>query len=271
MAKGYSRKEIKEQLIGVQEKRAVLIEGTTDQQAFEILLRRFVADWDRRWVLAQVGGKKSVVEILRQESGWLGLVDRDEWDEAVIMQWQAELPNLMVLPRFCLENYLIDPAELWQAIPLARQASLVGGEATFRATIENQLPDYRRHGALWKVVTPLWSGLRALGFKEALASAKSVTTAQDDSEIRRILGEWDALLDPDRIFVDFQTRLAAAEAAPPDAQFAHWLHGKVFWKNVVNPTLNATLGQMEEGERRKKILRKLPQPADLQPVFDRLI
>lgn len=264
------RDRIRQELVGVQPKQVFLVEGADDKEAFRILLERFVSGWEQRWAIAEAGNKRQLQELLDLEPDWIGLVDRDEWDEAVIMQRQAELPNLMVLPRFCLENYLIDPAELWQAIPPARQASLAGGEATFRATIVNQLPDYRRHGALWKVVTPLWSGLRALGFKEALASAESVATAQDDSEIRRILGDWDALLDPDRIFADFQAQLAAADTATPNEQFAFWVHGKVFWTNVVNPAMNAVLGQMEEGERRKKILRKLPKPADLQPIFDRL-
>ena len=169
-----------------------------------------------------------------------------------------------------LSRNLIDPSELWPAIPPRRQMDVAGGEAAFRSRIESQLSDFRRHGALWKVVTPLWSGLRALGFKEALASESSLATDQDDAEIQRILGEWDALLDPERIFADFQARLTAADAATPNEQLAHWLHGKVFWEKVVNPTMNATLGQMAEGERRRKILRKLPQPADLQPVFDRL-
>lgn len=44
----------------------------------------------------------------------------------------------------------------------------------------------------------------------------------------------------------------------------------MLWEREVNPAMNVLIGQMEEGERRKKILRKLPLPADLQPVFDRL-
>lgn len=264
------RDRIRQEWIGFQSKQAFLIEGADDQEAFRILLERFVPDWEQRWAIAEAGNKRQLLELLALEPDWIGLVDRDEWDQPVIAARQEELPNLMVLPRFCLENYLIDPAELWQAIPPARQAGVAGGEAAFRARIEVDLPQYRRHGALWRVVTPLWSGLRALGFKEALASEESVTTAQNDAEIQRILGEWDTLLDPNRIFTDFQAQLAVANAAIPDEQLANWVHGKVFWKDIVNPAMNALLGQMEAGERRKKILRRLPQPADLQPLFNRL-
>lgn len=265
-----TRDRIHQELIGVQPKQAFLVEGADDKEAFRILLERFVPRWEQRWAIVAAGSKRDLQALLTLEPEWLGLVDRDEWDQPVIDERQAALPNLLVLPRFCLENYLINPAELWQAIPSARQAEVSGGESAFRAVIEAKLPGYRRHGALWKVVTPLWSGLRALGFKEALASATSMATAQDDNEIRRILGEWDELLDPARIFDEFQARLYAAEAAAPDEQFALWVHGKVMWKDVVNPAMNALLGQMSAGDRRKKILRSLPRPMDLQPLFDRL-
>ena len=109
-----------------------------------------------------------------------------------------------------------------------------------------------------------------MGFKEALASAESLTTAQDDAEIRRILGDWDVFLDPDRLFTDFQNELGAAEQASPGEQYCQWVHGKVYWKNVVNPVMNRLLGQMAEIDRRKKILRKLPLPLDFQPILDRL-
>lgn len=264
------RDRIRQELIGVQPKQAFLVEGADDKEAFRILLERFVPGWEQRWAIAEAGNKRQLQQLLELEPDWMGLVDRDEWDQPVIDERQAALPNLMVLPRFCLENYLVNPIELWQAIPPARRTGVVGGEAAFRAAIEGTLPEYRRHGALWKVVTPLWSGLRALGFKEALASAESLVTAQNDSEIQRILGEWDALLDPARIFADFQAQIAVADAATQDEQFAQWVQGKVLWEREVNPAMNVLLGQMEEGERRKKILRKLPLPADLQPVFDRL-
>lgn len=265
------RDRIRQELIGAQSKRVFLVEGVDDKESFRILLERFVPGWEQRWAIAEAGNKRKLQELLTLEPDWVGLVDRDEWDEAVIEERQSALPNLMVLPRFCLENYLIDPSELWQAIPPARQADVAGGETAFRAAVEGALPSYRRHGALWKVVTPLWSGLRALGFKETLASAGSVATAQNDAEIQRVLRDWGVLLDPERIFADFQARLADTGLLTPNEQFAQWVHGKVFWKNAVNPAMNALLGQMEEEERRKKILRKLPRPADLQAIFERLV
>jgi Protein of unknown function (DUF4435) len=263
------RDRIHQEIIGAQAKQAFLVEGPDDKEAFRILFERFLPGWEQRWGIAEAGNKRQLLDLLRLEPNWLGLVDRDEWDQAVIAERIANQPNLLVLPRFCLENYLVNPTELWQAIPSTRQAGVGGGLQAFTAAIQGDLTQYLRHGALWKVVTPLWSGLRALGFKETLASENSLATAQSDAEIQRILNDWDALLDPTRIIADFQTQLNIAQAASVDDQLSHWVHGKVFWRNEVNPAMNRLLGQMEEGDRRKKIIRKLPRPDDLQPILDR--
>lgn len=264
------RDRIRQELVGSQPKRVFLVEGADDKAALRILFERFAPGWEQHWAIAEAGNKRQLLELLALEPEWLGLVDRDEWDQATISNRMAEQQNLMVLSRFCLENYLINPSELWQAVPPMRQAEVPGGEAALRGEIEGYLTHYRRHGALWKVVTPLWSGLRALGFKEALASEESVSTAQDTAAIKRILSEWDALLDPARIFCDFEEQLRVAEASTIDLQYSCWVHGKIFWQAVVNPAMNRLLGQMGADERRKKILRKLPQPMDLQPILDRL-
>ena len=266
-----NRDRLRDRYIGSQDKQLFLVEGSDDATAYSILFQRFAAeDWEQRWALAPAGNKRQLGELLALEPGWLGLVDRDEWDPATVDQNTSDHPNLLVLPRFCLENYLIDPAELWQAIPAARQAKLDDGERTLSAELIGDLPQYRRHAALWAVVTPLWSGLRARGFKEALAFADSLANAQDDATIQRILGDWDALLDPQRIFADFQACLSRIEAAPQQQQLHHWIHGKVYWTQVVNPAMNRLFGQMSATERRTKILNRLPRPADLNPILTEL-
>ena len=264
------RDKIRERVVGSQNKGVFLLEGPDDVEAFRILLQRFLPGWEQKWGIDHAGGKRHVVEILELEPDWLGLVDRDEWDQAVINANTQQQPNLLVLPRFTMENYLINPAELWQAIPPDRQAGLQGGQASLDAAIQPNLPQFLRHGALWKVVTPLWSGLRALGFKEALASEDSLATAQNDVEVQRILGDWDVFLDSARIFSEFQTQVQSATTASISDQYAQWVHGMLFWKAVVNSAMNRLLGQMEAGERRKKIFQKLSLPADLQPILNRL-
>jgi hypothetical protein len=264
------RNRIREELIGAQDKQVFLVEGSDDISAWQILLNRFVPDWETRWGIAQAGNKAKLLCLLDLEPDWLGLVDRDEWNRTAIERNARDRPNLLVLPRFCLENYLIDPNELWLAIPAVRQVAVAGGQGALASALQSQLDRYIRHGALWIVVTPLWTGLRALGFKEALASEDSLETAQNDDEVRRILRDWDELLDPERIFADFAAQLASSRAAPASEQYAQWVHGKHFWQQVVNPSMTKLFGQMSESRRRIEILRQIQKPADLQPVFDRL-
>ncbi len=58
---------------------------------------------------------------------WLALVDRDEWSPDQIAAQQAVNSSLFVLPRFCLESYLVDPAELCLALPPVQQLKISGG------------------------------------------------------------------------------------------------------------------------------------------------
>lgn len=265
------RDRIRDEVVGATGKRVLLVEGTDDRAALEVLLGRFSPSWERHWGIAEAGKKQQVIGLLRQEPDWLGVVDRDEWDDATIANYATSHPNLVVLPRFCLESYLIVPSELWAAFPEVQKRKVTGGETALRDAILAEIPLYLRHGALWKVITPLWSSLRALGFKEALASETSLGVAQDDAEIQRILGDWDALLNPTQIFTNFQAALAAAQAATPSEQLTQWIHGKVFWSRAVHPALNQLLVQASEKDYRNNLFRNVPLPADLQPLFDRIV
>lgn len=262
--------KIREREIGAQDKQALIVEGADDKTALTILLKHHCPTWEQRWVIAIAGNKRRVLEILDAEPTWLGLVDRDTWDQATIDQQAQALPNLLVLNRWCMENYLINPAELWQALPPRQQAVIAGGEVDFTQNILGKLPEYVRHGVLWQVITPLWSGLRARGFKEALAAESSVATAQDDAEIRRVLEDWDQLLEPRRIFAEFQQRLSEAQPLSPSEQLAQCVHGKTFWKHVVHPYMNNVFGQMSEIKSKKTLFEKLLLPGDLGMLIQRL-
>lgn len=267
------RNEIRQEKIGTQDKYVLLVEGTDDKHALEIMLSRFMPGWENRWTVEAAGKKAMVPAILALEPDWLGLVDRDEWDIAEQQRQMEQNPGLMVLPRFCMENYLIVPAELWPAIPSKRQAGVNGGLEEFQQRLLQNLPRYIRHGVLWHIVTPLWSGLRALGFKEKLASDTSecVEAVQDDRVVRQVLQDWDDLLDPERLFNDFQQKLQEVQSLSVEEQLRDWVHGKTYWLKEVNPAMSKLFGQMKEKERRQKLWQHFPAcPTDLWPVIERL-
>lgn len=267
------RNEIRQEKIGTQDKYVLLVEGTDDKHALEILLSRFMPGWENRWTVEAAGKKAMVPAILALEPDWLGLVDRDEWDIAEQQRHMEQNLGLMVLPRFCMENYLIVPTELWPAIPPQRQTRVNGGLEEFQQRLSQDLPRYVRHGVLWHIVTPLWSGLRALGFKKKLASDSPdcIEAAQSDEEIRQVLQDWDDFLNPDRLLDTFRQKLQEVQSLSIEEQLRDWVHGKTYWAHKVNPEMNRLFGQMGEKKRRQKLWQHFPAcPTDLQPLIERL-
>jgi len=262
------RREIKEELIGQTGKRGLLVEGTDDVSFFRILLsRKLGAEWESDWVLADVGSKKIVTDILAQETDWLGIVDRDEWTDEVIDAKQDELENLFVLHRFCIESYAVDPDDLWEALPQKMEGKVAGGLEVLTSEIMRDKGKWLRHGVLWSETNPLWSGLRALGFKEKLLD---FDVAQDDDIIRETLKEWHGYLNPDQIFQSFSDKLNQVSRLPVKDHLHRWIHGKQFFLEHVHPVLNKYLGQSDAQSRMIDLFRSLALPEDLEPLWSRI-
>lgn len=260
-------KNIKEQKIGNTQKKVLLVEGSDDVSSLDLLLPKVAEQWGEKWVLAEAGNKSAVLEIIKREPSWLGLVDRDEWGDDKISQLEQEQNNICFLPRYCIENYLIVPSELWQALPDKQKAKIDGGYDQFNASLLNDLAKWVKHGVLWSVVNPLWEGLRSLGFKEALLRAD---IAGDETEIKKILGEWHEFLNPDQIWSRYQTKLQEVEAKPSDDQLKFYVHGKQFYEQVVNTVLNRLLGQKSAQDRQFSIIRTLPAIDDLNVIWNKM-
>ena len=262
--------EIREQQLGNTGKRVLVLEGTDDVDAFGIFLGRQFPDWEMSWALAPAGNKKLVQEILKAEPDWLGLVDRDEWTADELARYQGLVPNLLVLPRFCLESYLIDPDELWAAFPEKQRARVEGGVATLRAALLAEKATWVRHAALWHVINPLWGKLRALGFgvrKEGVLNSKRVP---DDAALLAALKSWHEFLDAQRIFSEFQVRLAEMQALGEPVLLAQWVYAKDFYPQVVHRELDRLLGQKPARVRRLALFKTRSLPEDLNFVWQRM-
>ncbi|QEP42503.1 DUF4435 domain-containing protein [Ectothiorhodospiraceae bacterium BW-2] len=268
MSKGISTtiKKIKEQQIGATRKGVLIVEGVDDAAFYAELLSKRHAGWESSFCIVEVGGKKIVLDILIREPDWFGIVDRDEWSSEVLTEKQTTHPNLWISPRFCVENYLIVPQELWAAFP-EKQRKILEGEHKLREALLNDLDRWVAHGVLWSVINPLWEGLRSRGFKEDLLSPE---VALDSDRIKEKLKEWHQFLDPECIMVRYESTLERVRALPQDERLKQWIHGKSFYSSVVNPALNTLLGQKSEKDRRSSIIRTLPLPDDLSALWDRL-
>ena len=264
-------RQVEERHVGSRQVRILLVEGSSDVEAYGLLLERHRPGSDGKVAVAEAGGKREVCQILGSRPNWFGLLDHDEWTEA---RAQAELkkhPNLRLLPRYCLESYLINPRELWRALPPAQQSRIQGGEEAFESALLTDLDRYLRHGALWHTVRPLWDVLMGLDFTNALASKYSVNAAQSDDAIKATLAGWQAALDPDKAFGAFQRNLASAQAAPLHERLANWVHGKVYFNQHVCAALNPMLGQGKSVTWRTEVFKGLPIAPDLAALFEDIL
>lgn len=260
-------KDIREQQIGNSAKRALIVEGADDVDAFQSFLGKAYRGWEQSWVIAEAGKKTEVLAIIRKEPDWIGVVDRDEWSASKIADLETELANLWFLPRYCIENYLLVPQELWGALPENQQIKIAGGLVELTQSITNDLARWRCNGVLWSVINPMWEGLRSLGFKKALLDPAIAT---NETKIRTKLQEWHQFLEPDHIWQSYQEALAQAIQLPVDEQLKRVIHGKYFYEQVVNPLLNQLLGQKAATDRQKAIFRTLPVPDDLGPLWQKM-
>jgi hypothetical protein len=253
--------------IGNTQRSVLLVEGPDDKQAIEAFLNKKNAQWAKAWIVLATGKKSNVLEILTQRPAWLGLVDRDEWSEAVIAEKQQELPNLVVLKRFCIESYLISPDELWQALPPKQQQKITGGLSELEGEILANLDQWVAHGVLWSVINPMWEGLRTLGFKNGLLEFNA---ANDRDFIVTKLNEWHDYLEPKQIMDQFDQRLQMVRSLSFNDKITQWIHGKKFFASVIDPILNKHLGHLKQGTRQQKIFEHLSVPADLDTLWQKM-
>lgn len=259
--------KIKQQSVGATGRRVLLVEGPDDEQAFRAWLGKVSVGWENQWVIAIAEKKSNVLGLLEREANWIGVVDQDEWTADVIEQKQLAVPNLWVLPRFCLENYLCDPEELWTMLPPLQQQKIEGGYQAFTDAITAQLPLWLQHGALWHVVNPLWEGLRALGFKDQLLGIQNIGNEQ---VVRQTLNDWHQFLEPDQIWANYQTRLTEVQRWPSKQQLSRAIHGKHFFPEVVHAVLSQWLGQTKASKRQNQLLQNAIPSPDLQPLWQKM-
>jgi hypothetical protein len=256
--------EIKTQLIGNRGARALIVEGTGDVEALSVFLGKRFPGWESKWVIAEVGGKRKVLEVIASEPNWIGVVDRDDWTAEERADHEKKNSNLFVLPRFCLESYLINPSELWEAFPEKQRNKIPGGKTEVTAALDELLPNWTRHAALWHTISPLWRKLRQLGFTDGVLDTHSIP---DDQKLKNILDDWAGVLDVDNTLRDFDLLLASLKAKPPAELFSQWIYAKRFYPEVVHAALDKLLGQKPAKIRRQSIFRTLPVPPDLDELW----
>jgi hypothetical protein len=259
--------KIRTQQIGATTKKALIVEGPDDVRFFEALLDRYNPEWGQSWVVAPATGKSRVLDILATEPDWLGVVDKDEWTAVEVSDAAAAYPNLFVLPRFCAESYLIEPSEIWGALPAKQREKIEGGQAQLQAEIEQTLDAWKRHAALWHVIHPIYRHMRSSDHRDSLLDPAAVP---DANMLASVIATWLQKFDSAKISHEVATRTGLYAQIPSTDLYCQHLYAKKFYPMVVHGVMNKLLGQRTEKERRQALLRTMVLPADLVPLWHKM-
>ncbi len=261
--------QVRSELAATPNKRVLLVEGTGDVEFLTFLLDKpplRELNAHAGWVFGAAGGKDSVLRMLEREPTWVGLVDRDAWSEQEIQQILRRTPNLRLLPRYCIENYAVDPGafgSLADQVPPERVPQWQGA----LTDIDASWPHAIRHGSLWRAVQPLQDALQELGFNGTLLRFQ----LPDDGKVWDILCSWSELMNAERVYEEYGRFYQQGCAMSAAKAQRLWVHGKMFWRHVVAPALGDVLGEANEARLRRQVMRRMPLPDDMRLLLEELL
>jgi len=235
-------------------KRVLLVEGTGDVSFLTLMLDKPPLQEENiftDWVIAPAGGKDAVLRMLKDRPSLHAMVDQDTWDDQECAKKKREYRNLHILPRFCIENFLICPDELTQAIP---------GFASLSPLIVREIPQAVRHGCLWRAAQPLYEELLQAGFNGALLHYPP----PDESQMQELLQSWQYLLSPENVRSRMEENFRSVKDASQQTLLYRWVHGKVFWRGCVEPLAARFFPGRRSDELRREVYRSLRLPYDLE-------
>lgn len=259
---GKLRNDILE-LIEGNSKKAVLVEGKEDKVAYELLFGKKYSNWENHLLFYPTGGKIKVIDELKQSPDFIGIIDKDEWSEEDIAESKKELSNLIVIPRYCMESYLVDPEEIWQALPPNRRKDVKYDD--FRNAVLENLENWTRHAALWHAVLPLYRILKKSGFNQILLNHTDII--ENEEFIKEKLNEWHKILDPEDTYKKYLALFSEINSLNLREKLHQWIHGKKFWEQHVSQTLISFFGQENYA---KEIWKRREIPRDWEEIWAKI-
>jgi hypothetical protein len=155
-------------------------------------------------------------------------------------------------------------------IPATARTACPGAGAQLAAEIESQRADWTAHGAMWRVMLRRQIGLGDLKFPQELMD-EPVT---DEAQILAILTRWHNHFEPHDVLNEYRTERDAALRRPPSEQYAHVIHGKRFFRQVVTLALNRVFHSPRKTADEWAAdlsASMMTVPADLKPVLETLL
>ncbi|MGO8751823.1 MAG: hypothetical protein ACLQNE_38260 [Thermoguttaceae bacterium] len=260
-------------------KTVLLVEGSPDANAVEKwlslvdpdnrLLVRFADDEGRD---REHGGTERVKQGLKHQSGWWGLVDSDERTDPEIAADKAECPRLRFLPRYCLESFFIDPAELWSLLPAIHRDARPELEQALKETVEQNLDHWVAHFAIWRTLREREQRLRKeLNFPQGVIQHVLDQFPISRENLVQSLKPWHEHFDPQGICDEYDAVILQANQASRADRLRRYVHGKHFFNRVVVQVLNLLETKKAAAWIADLLAATTIVPPDLEPILAEFI
>lgn len=250
------------------------VEGKDDKRAFEAFLgagerEGHWSDW-RGKVRVEVAGDagKVIQELDSREPRVWGLIDRDWHTNSELVDLQRQHPQLLVLPRVTLENYLIDPDELVNLLPPEHRSNL----PDLKKEVEKSIPNWIQNGALWQILHENGAHSFCQGHEDGYPMAILREPVTDEEAIAARFQRWYGQLDPNTILPAYRDKVSEF-SSNPTAHYRLHIHGKNFFNQVVvQQILNPTFGQESADRWSEDLFSQVSTcPVDLIPLLQRIV
>ncbi len=223
----------------------------------------------RRWIEVAAGGPAEhdvqVIDVtggnhlrVRQALEWRlalgkhasGIFDRDDLtdEEAALLEareWSQG--RLKVLPRFTIENYLLEPGELWGMLP-EHDAVTEAARTAYKTKLNQELERYLHHCSLWKVMVANKAKLKDLRVSDAVDPVLASADPPDKKVVELILRDYASKLDQNALLAEYDKRHMEAQPASGEStdacclrRLCRHVHGKKAFEMLTQPYLQDEL------------------------------
>ena len=222
-------------------KNTLILEGEPDRRVYQIWLGKLAGSDSAalsKVDLVSLGGKNEVLNALAwfrdhgdNPDNIIGLVDRDEWDQATISSRTNDLPQLRVNPyRHSLESYFCDPTEIRSALK-AQIPELVRARLdAFVTQSRSALADRVNHWCLFAVTERLKHRLGEAQFPGVFHEQYVLPS---DREVKNRLKTWSSIVKAAGIFSEFDQLRAESRLRSESERFRACVWAKPFYEQIV--------------------------------------
>lgn len=229
----------------------LFVEGTDDATALNLMFPIFHGE------IKPANNKSNVSKMVRQTDNSCGLVDRDfEFP-------QAEEPRIIVLERYALENYLLEPAylyELAKEIKIDHHATW-SSEDEIRQLIVKLGQTFCHYATANKLLYEYGFRVNAESIRQYFKDDPSKMTP--DEVLQRIVDRFDTLPKEAEIRTSWEERYREAQQACVVLDGIHqWIDGKILLYQGVYPEIRKVY---TKNLKKKYVFESLAGIASKQP------